>query len=151
MDHSRVIPHQGIHGQSAGVDDLREVQDGGTEGLCSHWSSKSQGYCQLTDSCNIVEDITHILQIVPALDNTRVKLAIFTDSYIVDNPEVKHLIEEFCTPYSPNFSQFLIDCSILPPIIASVQEKGSTILHQLFTLTRYREAYKKFPEELWLI
>ena len=107
-----------------------------TEGLCSHWSSNSQGYCRLTDSCNIMEDITHILQICPALDNTRVKLAIFTDSYIVDNPDVKHIIEEFCTPYSPNFCQFLIDCSILPPVIASVQEKGSKILYQLFTLTR---------------
>ena len=107
-----------------------------TEGLCSHWSSNNQGSCRLSDLCNSFEDISHILQFCTALDSTRIKLVNFTSSFIIDNPEVQQIVNEFCTPTSPHFCQFLLDCSILPTVIASVQQNGSRILHQLFTLTR---------------
>ena len=108
-----------------------------TEGLCSHWSSNPDGFCRSSSSCNnTFEDITHILQDCLALAVTREKLSAFTTSYCEGKPEVKKLIDVFCSPQRRHYCQFLLDCSVLPEVINAVQLHGQDILHHLFTISR---------------
>ena len=107
-----------------------------TEGLCSHWSSNPDGFCRSSSSCNTFEDITHILQNCRALAGTREKLSVFTHSYCEDKPDVKTIIDTFCSPQRRHFCQFLLDCSVLPEVINSVQLHGQSILHHLFCISR---------------
>jgi hypothetical protein len=119
-----------------------------TEGLCSHWSSNPNGYCRSSSSCNTFEDISHILQHCRALAGTRERLSAFTSSYCEDKPEVKFLLDTFCSPQRRHFCQFLLDCSVLPEVINSVQHHGRPILHHLFSISRmwcfslYRDCLK---------
>ena len=69
-----------------------------TEGLCSHWSSNPNGYCRSSSACNTFKDINHILQHCRALAGTRERLSAFTSSYCEDKPEVKFLVDTFCSP-----------------------------------------------------
>ena len=105
-----------------------------TEGLCSHWSSNPNGYCRSSSACNTFEDITHILQHCRALAGTRERLTTFTISYCEDKPDVKFLVDTFCSPQRRHFCQFLLDCSVLPEVINSVQLHGQDILHHLFCI-----------------
>ena len=107
-----------------------------TEALCSNWSKNTSGHCLLSPSCQIVEDITHILKCCKALSPTREKLISFTASYCDDNPDAKDIVNLYCTPAHPQFCQFLLDCSTLPEVIRSVQQNGSTVLSHLFNITR---------------
>ena len=81
-----------------------------TEGLCSHWSSNPNGYCRSSSSCNTFEDISHILQHCRALAGTRERLSAITSSYCEDKPEVKFLVDTFCSPQRRHFCQFLFLC-----------------------------------------
>ena len=108
-----------------------------TEVLCSHWSQNPQGYCKLSpDCCQTPEDTRHILQYCPALSATREKLAIFTSSYSISHPEVATIIQMYCKTECRLFCQFVLDCSVLPAVIAAVQTHGEVILEHLFNVTR---------------
>ena len=60
----------------------------------------------------------------------------FTTSYCEGKPEVKKLIDVFCSPQRRHYCQFLLDCSVLPEVINAVQLHGQDILHHLFTISR---------------
>ena len=60
----------------------------------------------------------------------------FTQNYSTDHPIICNLVELYVKLDSPHFCQFLVDCSILPEVIQSVQQHGSIILHHLFNITR---------------
>ena len=107
-----------------------------TEKLCSHWSRNRGGNCLLSTSYSEQEDLPHILSSCPALAATREKLYRYTLSYSKQYPAIIPLLQQFCTPGSPQFCQFLIDCSSLPPVILMTQELGKSVLHHLFTITR---------------
>ena len=106
-----------------------------TQALCSHWSGSSSD-CQLSPSCKTREDISHILKDCSALIHTREKLNNFTRSYCASNPVIAGLVEQFCTVKCRLFVQFLLDCSVIPEIIAAVQVQGQDILTHLFDITR---------------
>ena len=107
-----------------------------TEGLCSHWSNNPNGYCKSSSSCNTFEDITHILQHCSALDSPRERLSAFTSSNCEDKPELKLIVDTFCSPQRRHFCQFLLDFSVLPEVVKSVQLHGQEFLHHLFNITR---------------
>ena len=107
-----------------------------TEALCSHWSTNSSGFCKLSNSCQTVENVEHFLKDCSALDKTRKNLSEFTNSYCTSHPEIKTIVEQYSKPECRLFCQFIIDCSILPEVIASVQSNGEHILTHLFTITR---------------
>ena len=108
-----------------------------TEQLCSHWSNNKTGSCLLSPNCSSsVEDLTHILSSCHALQPTRDKLKSFTLEYCQDVPTIKELTLSLCTPSSPVFCQFLLDCSSIPSVILAVQNQGSGILNHLFHITR---------------
>ena len=49
------------------------------DSLVSHWSPKVSGYCSLSPACHSFrEDLRHILQVCPALHETRLKLSDLT-------------------------------------------------------------------------
>ena len=110
-----------------------------TEALCRHWSSQSKGVCLISQACNnTLEDITHILQICPALSCFREKLARFTQEYLekIENPDIQAILTTHCNVSHPLFRDFLLDCSSLPQVIRCVQLHGHDVLHHLFRVTR---------------
>ena len=107
-----------------------------TEALCSHWSSNKEGLCKLSTDCQTPEDTSHILKFCSALAPTREKLMNFTTSYCNSNPVVASLVQQFCKTECRLFCQFLLDCSVLPEVIAAVQKQGEDILLHLFAITR---------------
>ena len=108
-----------------------------TERLCSHWSKNKDGFCLLSSSCsNTIEDLPHILASCSALTVTRDKLRNFTLEYCHSVPPIAQLIIELCTPTSPTFCQFLVDCSTIPDVIHATQIHGRDILFHLFNITR---------------
>ena len=109
------------------------------EQLCSKWSLKNRpGVCLINTECSMMqEDIPHILQVCPALAPTRNKLARFTKQYCETlSQQICEIVNTFCTTSSPDFCQFLLDCSVLPPVVAAVQSEGEAVLDHLFHLTR---------------
>ena len=104
----------------------------------SHWSQNKAGVCLISKECSsLVEDIPHILRFCTALDPTRVKLKKFTHKYCMRAPPIiRELASSLCTTASPFFCQFLLDCSVLPPVIAATQSKGWEILDHLFHFSR---------------
>ena len=109
-----------------------------TERLCRHWSKNKDGFCLLSSSCaETIEDIPHILSTCTALTATRDKLLDFTVQYSHSVPTIAPLIIEHCTPASPNFCQFLVDCSTIPDVILATQTPhGIDVLFHLFNITR---------------
>ena len=108
-----------------------------TQLLCSHWSHDNKvGFCLLSPECG-TENIEHILEFCNALHETREKLKDYTFKYCkVVSPSTRKIVEEFCTPSSPDFCKFLLDCSVLPPVITAVQVEGYSVLSHLFDISR---------------
>ena len=104
------------------------------DSLVSHWSSKVSGYCSLSPACHSTrEDLRHILQVCPALHETRLRLYDHTmkaSSAMI--PRVREILLCNCDPNEMIFPKFLLDCSSLP----AVQNEGPDVLIQLFSVTR---------------
>ena len=110
-----------------------------TEALCSHWSQNRKGMCLLSKDCNdVLEDLTHILQICPGLSRFRQNLNKFTQEYSekLENPDIQVVLLGHCNVSHPLFKDFLLDCSSLPQVIACVQRHGHDVLYHLFRVTR---------------
>ena len=108
------------------------------DSLVSHWSSKVSGYCSLSPACHSTrEDIRHILQVCPALHETRLRLydhTVNASSAMI--PRVREILLTNCNPNETSFPKFLLDCSSFPEVIAAVQHEGHDVLVQLFSVTR---------------
>ena len=110
-----------------------------TERLCRHWSSNKLGSCLLSPSCcDISEDVHHILQVCVALHETRVMLLKYTRKYCENiPPHISAIILSHTDLSSPEFCQFLVDCSTLPDVIRATQEHDANTVHlHCFTVTR---------------
>ena len=110
-----------------------------TEALARHWSRTNKaGSCLLFPECSgAFDDIEHILQYCPALEETRDYLLDYTRSYVtkLDLP-VAEIILMLCSPSNPDFCQFLLDCSSLPTVITLCQDYGSSCLPDMFEVSR---------------
>ena len=78
----------------------------------------------------------NVLQNCSALDKTREKLAKFTQSYVRSHPQLTAIVEQHCNPNSRLFTQFIIDCSTIPDVIATVQLHDKEMLTHLYNTTR---------------
>ena len=110
-----------------------------TQLLCSHFTPQGSKICQLSQCCKesgAVEDLRHILTQCKALDDTRETLINFAFDYSRNCEPIKLIVSQYCNASHPQFCQFLVDCSILPEIIAATQINGSSILDELFHITR---------------
>ena len=111
-----------------------------TETTTSYWSKNPNGYC-LLPSCigrNTQEDLIHMLTCCGSLDQARSSLMAFTTTrtQATSSPILKTIVDQYCLPSHPQFSQFLIDCSCLSPVIAATQLYGQDVLQHLFKITR---------------
>ena len=109
-----------------------------TEALCSHWSKNKEGVCLLSSECgNTVEDLPHILSFCPSLTPARTKLNQYTLQYSSNLPDgIKNILMQHCSPSSPTFINFLLDCTSLPDVISAVQVLDADVLHHLFNISR---------------
>ena len=109
-----------------------------TEKLCRYWSSNSSGHCLLPHCVALkqIEDEDHILLLCQSLANTRLRLSEFTMAYAKAHPVVCEILLTFTNPNCPQYLQFLIDCSVIPQVIALSQKHGQIILQHLFKVTR---------------
>ena len=111
-----------------------------TERLCRFWSQNRKGIC-LAPACadqERIDDLEHILTDCKALQQTRLTLHMFTEKYCLKiPPEVSSLLSIYCTPSHPLFVHFVLDCSTLPCVIQTIQQKkGADVLFHLFHVTR---------------
>ena len=107
--------------------------------LTRHWNSdKDEGFCSLSPQCTgYLEDIDHILVSCIILDPIREKLFAFTEDYSSNLPMyLQELIMQKFSRLNPNFSQFLLDCSIDCDVIVLAQKYGDDILRHIFLITR---------------
>ena len=108
-----------------------------SERLCRHWSSNRGGFCLISPACTeVMEDIPHILALCPGLTQAGEKLVRWTSDYCNVFFPISDIITAFCIPTNPNFTQFLLDCSVIPEDILATQVYGSDILSHLFHGTR---------------
>ena len=109
-----------------------------TESLCRFWSSNKAGIC-LLDTCRhlrISEDLDHIIFSCKGLTNTRRRLVNFTNNYVADKQILRPIIDAYLYASKDVFCQFIVDCSVLPPVISLYQQYGPTIYEHLFHITR---------------
>ena len=110
-----------------------------TEKLCRFWSRNKEGICLLQPckGLKISEDIEHVLLHCSALSDVRRRLVNFTTTYTSDKPVLRTIVDSYL--YAPSTSlrmQFILDCSVLPLVIAEVQAQGKIIHQHLFRITR---------------
>ena len=110
-----------------------------SEELCRFWSQNRDGFC-LLDSCKdlkISENIQHILLHCAGLTEVRRRLVAFTGKMTDDKSVLKQIIETYLFSQDEELRmQFLMDCSVLPPVITAYQEYGATIHQSLFRVSR---------------
>ena len=110
-----------------------------TERLCRFWTDNKEGFC-LLDSCKgqrFFEDINHIIIRCSGLDETRRRLTNFTAEYIADKPVIQQIVQTYLFSSNEEVTmQFIIDCSVLPLVIASYQKYGPTVHEHLFKVSR---------------
>ena len=111
-----------------------------TEALTRHWSSNKSGICLLSPTCRaggIKEDLRHMLQLCPALQNTRKKLEEYTvEATSSLDDHIQNVIFNLCSPTSLDFCQFLLDCSSLPAVISLAQQHGADTFSVMFQISR---------------
>ena len=110
----------------------------------------NNGFC-LLPSCSgkkISEVLNHVLSCCGSLDDARNRLLDFTNSYSKQMPIIKDLINQCCNTTHSQFSQFLINCSCLPPVISAAQLHGDDVLHHLYSITwTWYYSLHRYPSE----
>ena len=111
-----------------------------TEKLCRFWFSNVDGFC-LQKSCQdskIIEDSSHILLHCSALNGQRRRLYHFSYTMLQDMPLLGPILSTYLFENDDYdiLMQFLLDCSVLPLVIAAKQALGNVIIEKLFKLTR---------------
>ena len=111
-----------------------------TEALARHWSLNKSGSCLLSPECStqgLREDVRHLLKYCPALHEIREKLYDYTvDVTSKFDTFLQEQIRTLCSPVHQDFCQFIIDCSTIPSVISMVQSYGSSILSDIFEISR---------------
>ena len=100
-------------------------------------SSNTLGLCSLSNCWNTEQshdgDIENFLISCPSLSPQRAILEQHKENFCQEFPHFRELIQ---TCLSQNKVQFLLDCSVMGPVISEVQLSGFQTLRELFKLTR---------------
>ena len=120
--------------------------------LARHFTSNTSGSCLLCQENGEANpptgDLPHILLQCPSLASRRSLLAEYWVSLTKNCQVARKVITEFQTKPTEYQMQFLLDCSVIPTIIAETQHHDG-VLNLLFRLTRtfcyavHRERLKK--------
>ena len=110
-----------------------------SERLCRFWSQNVAGVC-LLPACKkseIPENVEHILLHCSGLSAERRRLEMFTSKYTHDKAPIQLITNTYLYLAPDNLRvQFLLDCSVLPLVIAAYQTHGSVIHQQLYKISR---------------
>ena len=105
-----------------------------SENLVRHWSKNKDGFCYSVTCTNKVETIEHILIQCSAYSDCKRKLySLWLSS---TNPVVQELVLEAFSSETSYLLQFILDCSVLPSVIAATQRRGFIVLKELFHFIR---------------
>ena len=109
-----------------------------------HWAATNpDGLCQICKFLGFPSEsgtLTHLLLNCPGLSEVRSKMIKLWSNYMINKPTLLPVVKLY-TITSVDFSdqdrvQFLLDPSVCPEVISSVQINGSGILSDLLYLTR---------------
>ena len=108
------------------------------DSLVHHWSLAVTGFCTMSPNCqNLMEDLQHMLQFCPSLDESRRKLYLHTESCSKAlSVDARTILLTYCDPKNDHFTRFVVDCSTFPEVIAAVQRDGPDLLSVFFDVTR---------------
>ena len=98
------------------------------------WCHSQLDYCLSPTCSNKVESVEHIL--IHCRAYTECKRRLYSLWLSSPNPVVIKLVTEAFSEETDYLLQFIIDCSVLPPVINAVQAQSPEILDDLFYLTR---------------
>ena len=107
--------------------------------LARHWSGNSAGFCSLP---NCRENPTpgtllHILTECDDLSPSRQRVFTMWHEYLRDKPHLFPVIKKYTVESNPDqLLQFILDCTVLPEVIALRQSLGSGVYDSLLYLTR---------------
>ena len=107
-----------------------------TDLLVQHFNNidDNDGLCKLCPQ-KTPGDIEHLLVLCPALEETRDQL----HSKMINNSSIsdtaKSLITQSYTSMK-NTTQMMLDCSTIPSVIVAKQREGSSLIEQLFRISR---------------
>ena len=105
-----------------------------SENLVRHWSKNKDGFCYSVTCTNKVETIEHILIQCSAYSDCKRKL--YSLWLSATNPVVYKLVLEAFSSETSYLLQFILDCSVLPTVIAATQRHDFIVLKELFHFTR---------------
>ena len=103
--------------------------------LLRHFSPSHSGLCEL---CGLeIEDLSHLLiPRCPSLQERRVLLLEYSRTVLSGSTVCSTILENILTAEDEElFVQFLLDCSVLPPVISAAQ-LDKEVLPLLFKITR---------------
>ena len=107
--------------------------------LSRHWSGKSDGFCSLP---NCQENPTpgtllHILTECVDLSPSRQRVFSMWHEFLRDKPHLFPIIKKYTVESIPDqLLQLILDCTVLPEVIALRQLLGSEVHDALLYLTR---------------
>ena len=121
--------------------------------LARHWSGDPSGLCCLP-TCRSYSpasgSLVHILTECPDLIDARSRVFNLWASFLQDKPKLFQLVKNNTVTYPQLFPQLLLDCSVLPDVIVATQVHGSSILEDLFYLSRtYCFSISRQDSKLW--
>ena len=107
--------------------------------LTRHWSGDPTGFCSLP-VCRLDPTpgtLPHILTECEDLAPARLRVILLWSSYLRDKSLLLPVIKKYTIDStSTQFVQFLLDCTVLPEVIALVQLHGKMVHDSLLYLTR---------------
>ena len=105
--------------------------------LLSNFHPTNSPNCQLScDSPNTFGDVPHLLVHCSSLAHRRTVLFEYWDAIVSRNPACSLIVDQMKLAPPALFTQFLLDCSVIPEVISLVQIHGEDVLATLFKLTR---------------
>ena len=110
------------------------------ESLTKYWDlTNKEGICPL---CQLIRPlpgtIEHLLLSggCPALVEARLSMLSMINAYLVPRPYLLPVFDELFGRDEKTTMQFLLDCSVLAPVIRLSQKSENPVLHDIFYLTR---------------
>ena len=102
--------------------------------VTKHWSGNNEGLCVAPSCTNQLETVGHILVNCSAYNDTKRRL--YSLWLSTPNKTVLGLVLQALSSETDYLLQFILDCSVLPPVILATQTSGGHVLKELFYLTR---------------
>ena len=133
----RLLPLRGVEGGHQGQVLVRQGEGGVPDQALGHdHQGRNRPLCQMIRP--LPGTIEHLLLSggCPALVDARLSMLSMMKAYMVPRAYLLPIFDELYGRDEKTTMQFLLDCSVLPPIIRLSQESENPVLRDIFYLTR---------------